>query len=90
MYDAISIVKDGRQNCRPDKLTLEGIMKSPIISKENIDINISSEIMAFALKVGVSTCALIGIWSVCCLLAGLVSSGAVQMARGYITAITGF
>ena len=65
-------------------------MKSPIITKERVDVDISSEVMAFGLKVGVAGCAMIGIWAVCCLLAALVSSGPVQMVRGYITAITGF
>lgn len=65
-------------------------MKSPIISTEKIGIDVSVETMAFTLKVGITACALTGVWSVCCLLAGLVTSGPVQMVRGYITAVTGF
>ncbi|MFW2365805.1 MAG: hypothetical protein ACN4GW_05270 [Desulforhopalus sp.] len=65
-------------------------MKSPIITREKIDTDISNEIVAFGFKIGVTGCALVGIWAVCCLLAGLASSGPVQMIRGYITAITGF
>lgn len=65
-------------------------MKSPIITRERVDENISSEVMAFGFKVGVTGCAMIGIWAVCCMLAALVSAGPVQMVRGYITAITGF
>lgn len=65
-------------------------MKSPIITKEKVDVEISTEIMAFGFKVGVTSCALIGIWAACCLVAALISSGPIQMARGYISAITGF
>lgn len=65
-------------------------MKSPIVTREKIDIDISNEVMTFGFKVGVTGCALIGIWAVCCMVAGLVSSGPVQMVRGYITAVTGF
>lgn len=64
-------------------------MKSPIITKDRVDVDISSEVMAFGFKVGVAGSAIIGIWAACCLLAALVSSGPVQMVRGYITAITG-
>jgi hypothetical protein len=65
-------------------------MKSPIITKEKIQVDINDEIMGFALKVGTVLGALIGFWAVSCLVAGLISVGPLQMARGYITAITGF
>ncbi len=65
-------------------------MKSPIITKEKIQIDINEEVMGFGLKLGTAISALIGIWAVSCVVAGLMSAGPVQMARGYITAITGF
>jgi hypothetical protein len=66
-------------------------MKSPIIiTRENIQVNVADEVMRFSLKVGTVLGALIGIWAVSCLVAALISVGPLQMARGYITAITGF
>lgn len=65
-------------------------MESPIITREKVDVEISTEIMAFGFKVGAASCGLIGLWAACCLVAALISSGPIQMARGYITAITGF
>ncbi len=65
-------------------------MKSPIITRENIRVDFSDEVMRFTLKVGTALGALIGIWAVSCLVAGLTSVGPIQMVRGYITAITGF
>lgn len=65
-------------------------MKSPIITRENINVDINEEVMGFTLKLGTVISALIGIWAVSCLVAGLISAGPLQMVRGYITAITGF
>ncbi len=65
-------------------------MKSPIITREKIQVDITDEVMRFTLKVGTALGALIGIWAVSCLVAALISVGPLQMAKGYITAITGF
>ncbi len=69
---------------------MEDAMKSPIITKEKLHVDIADEIMNFMLKVVTVLSAVIGIWAVICLAAGLISVGPLQMARGYITAITGF
>jgi len=65
-------------------------MKSPIITRERIQVDIADEFMRFTLKVGTVLGSLIGIWAVSCLIAGLIHVGPLQMMRGYITAITGF
>jgi len=65
-------------------------MESPIITRDNIRIDIADEIMRFALKLGAVLSPLIGIWAVSCLIAGLITVGPLQMVTGYFTAITGF
>lgn len=65
-------------------------MKSPIITKEDIQVDINDEVSRFTVKLGTVISALIGIWAVSCLVAGLISAGPLQMVRGYITALTGF
>jgi hypothetical protein len=65
-------------------------MNTPIITKEKIQIDIADEILSFTLKAGTVLCALIGIWGITCIVAGLTSAGPIAMIRGYITAITGF
>ena len=64
-------------------------MKTPVISKDKIHVDIANEIMRFMLKVGIVLCALIGTLAFTCLASRLISAGPLQMARGYITAITG-
>lgn len=65
-------------------------MKSPIITREKIQVDIADEVMSFTFKVGTALGVLIGFWAVSCLVAGLINVGPLQMAKGYITAITGF
>ncbi len=65
-------------------------MKTPVISKDKIHVDIANEIMRFMLKFGIVLCALIGTLAFTCLASRLISVGPLQMARGYITAITGF
>jgi len=65
-------------------------MKSSTLINNNTNIDINDEIMGFSLKVGVVLAALVGVWGLTCLAAGLVNVGAVGMLKGYITAITGF
>ena len=64
-------------------------MKTPMITKERIDVDISSELLDFSLKCGAVLSALIGIWAVSCLVAGMNSVGGLNMVKGYLTAITG-
>lgn len=64
-------------------------MNSPTTIRENSNIDINNEIMGFGLKVGAVLAALVGIWGLTCLVAGLVNAGAGGMLRGYITALTG-
>jgi len=64
-------------------------MKTPMITKERIDVDISSELLDFSLKCGTVLSALIGIWAVSCLAAGLNSIGGLNVVKGYLTAITG-
>ena len=65
-------------------------MNSPVISKDKVQVDISNEIMRFILNIGIVLCALIGTLAVTCLVSTLISTGPLQMARGYITAITGY
>jgi hypothetical protein len=65
-------------------------MKSPIIIREKIQVDIADEVMSFSFKVGTVLGALIGIWAVSCFVAALINIGPLQMAKGYVTAITGF
>lgn len=64
-------------------------MKSPTITNENTTVNVTEEVMGFSLKVGVVLSALVGIWGLTCLLAGLINAGPLGMFKGYLTAITG-
>ena len=65
-------------------------MKSPIITREKIQVDVTDEVMGFAFKLGSVLSAMIGVWAVSCLVAGLISVGPLQLVKGYITAITGF
>lgn len=65
-------------------------MNSPVISKDKVQVDIACEIMKFILKIGIALCTLIGTLAVTCLVSTLISIGPLQMARGYITAITGY
>lgn len=65
-------------------------MKTPIILKDNVNVDITEEVRSFFAKVGAAVGALIGIWALTSLLAALMSVGPLAMARGYLTAITGF
>lgn len=64
-------------------------MKSSIITKENITIDTSNEILVLGLRTGVVISALIGVWALCCVVSALINAGPLGMLRGYITAITG-
>jgi len=64
-------------------------MKSPTITNENTTVNVTEEVMGFSLKVGAVLSALVGIWGLTCLLAGLINAGPLGMLKGYITAVTG-
>jgi hypothetical protein len=65
-------------------------MNSPIITREQIKVDVADETMKFTLKVGKVVSALIGIWAVSCLVSAFINIGPLQMVKGYITALTGF
>lgn len=77
---------------RPRRSTdeMEDAMKSPIITKEKLNVDIADETMSFMTKVVGVLSALIGVWGCSCLLAGLMSAGPTKLVQGYISAITGF
>lgn len=64
-------------------------MKTPTITNENITVDVTEEVMSFSLKVGAVLSALVGIWGVTCLLAGLINAGPLGMLKGYLSAVTG-
>ena len=64
-------------------------MKSSIITKENVKIDATDEILVLGMRTGALICALIGTWALCSIVAALVHAGPLAMLRGYITAITG-
>jgi len=65
-------------------------METPIISNEKVQVDLTDEILGFSRKAGSVVCALIGVWAVSCLLAGIIRFGVVEMVQGYLTAVTGF
>jgi len=64
-------------------------MKTSTLTNENTTLDVTEEVMSFSLKVGAVLSALVGIWGLTCLLAGLINAGPLGMLKGYITAITG-
>lgn len=64
-------------------------MKSSIITKKNVTIDTTDEILVLGLRAGVVMSALIGTWALCCVVSALIHAGPLAMLRGYITAITG-
>jgi len=64
-------------------------MNTPTITQEKVQINLTDEVMRFSLKVGTVVCALIGIWAMTCIIAGLTSAGPLATVQGYFTALTG-
>jgi hypothetical protein len=64
-------------------------MKSPIIIKENVQVDLAEEVMNFGLKTAIAIVGIIGLLAFCGLVAALLNVGPLAMARGYITAITG-
>ncbi len=65
-------------------------MKSPIITREKIQVNIAEEITSFAYKAGTILGAVVGVWAISCLVSALIRIGPVELVKGYITAITGY
>lgn len=65
-------------------------MKSPIITRDKVEADLSYEIMSFGLKFGTVACVLVGVVAVTCFISALVGSGPLAMLRGYVTAITGY
>jgi hypothetical protein len=65
-------------------------MKTPIITKENVEVDLSHEIMSFGLKFGAVVGALSAIIALSCFVSALIGAGPVAMVQGYIAAILGF
>jgi len=65
-------------------------MNSRIITKEKVEVDVTSEVSSFTVKVGTVVAAMIGIWALTALASALVQVGPLTMLRGYLTAITGF
>ena len=65
-------------------------MRTPTITNEDTTVDVTEEVMSFSFKVGAVLSALVGIWGVTCLLAGLINAGPLAMLKGYISAVTGF
>jgi hypothetical protein len=86
--NAITKTKEDRRKIRTN--IQEAIMKSSTIINDNTKIDLNDEVMGFSLKVGVVLAALVGVWGLACLTAGLANVGAIGMLKGYVTAITGF
>jgi hypothetical protein len=53
------------------------------------EINTSYETSKFALTVGISMAALIGLWGLACMVGGLANGGLVGLLKDFVTAITG-
>lgn len=65
-------------------------MKTPVITKRKVNVDITDEVMSFIAKIMGVSIAFIGVWAVACLVSAWISVGPMQMLRGYITAITGY
>lgn len=55
----------------------------------NTKVNAGYETSKFALGVGITMAALVGIWGAACLVNALLSNGPVNLLKSYFTAITG-
>lgn len=64
-------------------------MKSPVITKEKVNINTTDEVLYFGLRAGAVVCAVVGLWALSCLASAVFHAGPLAVIRGYITAITG-
>lgn len=58
-------------------------------STNKTKINAGYETSTFALGVGMTMAALIGIWGTACLVSALISNGPVSLVKNYILALVG-
>ncbi|WP_136807055.1 hypothetical protein [Desulfosediminicola flagellatus] len=67
-------------------------MDTPIIAKEMVEVNVdfSEEVTSFGMMSGAVAGVFIAVLAGICLISALISSGPVEMLRGYITALTGY
>ena len=61
--------------------------KTGLIKETNIDAGY--ETSKFALAIGITMAGLVGLWGFSCMISGLMSGGLGELARGFMTAITG-
>lgn len=58
-------------------------------SYKDTEVEASYEISKFALGVGITLAALVGIWGCACMISGLLNNGLGEIMKGLLTAITG-
>lgn len=58
-------------------------------TRTELSIDVKTEASRFALNGGMRIAALIGIWSLACLIGGLWNNGIVGLLSGFWTAVTG-
>jgi len=51
------------------------------------DVNIADETSKFALKVGIVSASIIGLWGVACLVSALIATGPSGLAVGYLVTL---
>ncbi len=56
-------------------------------TKNNVDAGY--ETSKFALGLGMSMAALVGLWGAACLVSALISNGPLSLVKGYLTAVLG-
>jgi len=64
-------------------------MKTNTNTITRTQIDASYEVSKFALAVGLSMAALVGIWGVASLISALISNGPVGLVKSYLTAVIG-
>ena len=64
-------------------------MNTIIETSKRTETDLEHEVSQFSFKIVSITALLFGIWGAACLISGLLSNGVSEMARGYLTAITG-
>lgn len=64
-------------------------MTANTITTSRTQVNAGYETSKFALGVGISAAAMIGLWATACMVSVLLSNGVVGTAKALLTAITG-
>ncbi len=64
-------------------------MRTNTLVNKETNINTGYETAKFALGAGFTMAALVGIWACACMISALLNNGVGEVAKGFITAITG-